>query len=251
MPDHVRAWGDRDSPTVLFLPGAGGTQWLWTPHADLLDDEYRIVSMDMPAHGVHPRSSFSFERAIRDVGEVLNEEGPAVLVGHSLGGRVAMEAAAAHNDRVDGLLVAGVGALPGTLGKSLQFTLSYAVEIAAHSTRIRNWMDEQYGLDDERQEPPETCDAHDEAVATARGMRGSLFRDSLSTLERYDGPAVLAYGEDEKDTEAARELADRVDARVRWYEGGHGAPSRDPEVFTEVVGEFLSTVYDEELVESV
>ena len=251
MSDHVEAWGDRESPTVIFLPGAGGTQWLWTPHAELLNDEYRVISMDMPAHGAHPRSSFNFERAIRDVSEVLDVEGSAVLVGHSLGGRVAMEAAAAHDERVDGLLVAGVGTPPGTLGKTLQLALSYAVEIGAHSNRIREWMDEQYGLDDERQVPPETRDTHDEAVATAKGMRGTLFRDSLSALNRYDGPTLLAYGEDESSTESARELAERVGARVRWYSGGHGVPSREPEVFSEVVTEFLSTVYDEEVVESV
>ena len=251
MSEYVKAWGDRESPTVIFLPGAGGTQWLWTPHAELLNDEYRTVSIDMPAHGTHPRSSFNFERAIRDVSDVLDKEGSAVLVGHSLGGRVAMEAAATHDERVDGLLVAGVGTLPGTLGKALQLALSYAVEIGAHSNYLREWMDEQYGIDNERQVPPDTLDTHDEAVATARGMRGALFRDSLSALDRYDGPTLLAYGESENSTESANELAERVGARIRWYSGGHGVPSRKPTVFTEIVSEFLTTVYDDRHTEHV
>lgn len=244
MLDYVRTWGDPASPTVVFFPGAGGTQWLWTPHAELLEEEYRVVSMDMPAHGVHPDSSFSFDRAIADVGEVLDEEGAAVLVGHSLGGRVAMEAASTHEGRVDGLLVAGVGASPGLLGGIQQVALSYAVQIGAHSTRVRERIDEHHGLDDDRQVPPDGLDTHDEVIAAARGMRGALFRDSLSALERYGGPTLLAYGEDEVDGEVAEAMANRVDARLRWYEGGHGVPSRKHGVFVEIVRELLTGVFD-------
>ena len=244
MLDHVKAWGDPESPTVVLLPGAGGTQWLWTPHAELLDDEYRILSMDMPAHGRHPDSSFTFDRAIDDIGVLLDENGPAVLVGHSLGGHVAMEAAAAHENQVDGLLVAGVNSAPGLLAGGRQWVLSCVIEVAAHSTHVRSWMDEQYGLDDDQQVPPDEVETHDEAVATARGMRGALFRDSLSALNSYDGPTLLAYGEDEAGSETVEKLAERVGARLRWYDGEHGLPSREPAVFSEIIEEFLTTVYD-------
>lgn len=245
MPEFTATWGDPESPTVVFLPGAGGTQWLWTPHAEHLEDAYRVVAVDMPAHGVHPDSSFSFDRAIADIGEVLDEEGPAVLVGHSLGARVAMAAASTHENQVDGLLAAGVATSPGLLKSCLHLPLSYAIESAAHVTRIREWMDEQYGLDDERQVPPDSANAHDEAVAMARGIRGGLFRDPLSISEFYDGPTMLTYGKEEVEAATAEQLADRFDARLRWYGGGHGVPSRNHSLFAEVVSEFVDAVYDE------
>lgn len=245
MPEFTSTWGDPKSPTVVLLPGGGGTQWLWTPHADLLKDEYRVVALDMPAHGVHPDSSFSFDRAIEDIGEVLDEEESAVLVGHSLGGRVAMEAASVHDGRVDGLLVAGVTTSPGLLKSCLYLPLSFVIESAAHVTRIREWMDEQYGLDNERQVPPDSANTHDEAIATARGIRGGVFRDSLSPSEFYDGPTMFTYGKEEVEVTTAEQLADRFDARLRWYEGGHGVPSRDHSMFAGIVSEFVNAVYDE------
>ena len=240
--NHVNTWGDPELPNLVLLPGAGGSRWLWTPHAELLADEYRVISIDMPAHGTHPDSSFDIERATQDVGVILEEEGPAVLVGHSLGGHVAMNAASAYAEQIDAVLVAGVGAPPGTVSKIQQLALSYVVEIAAHSTYIREWMDDQYGLDDERQLPPENLDTHDEAIATARGMRGALFQKSVSRLKEYDGPIAFAYGDKETETEAANELAERVGAEVCWYEGGHGTPSRNPERFVEIVETFLTMV---------
>jgi len=245
MLDYVRAWGDPGSPTVVLLPGAGGTEWLWTPHAELLEDEYRVVAVDMPAHGVHPASSFSFERAIADIGEILDEEASAVLVGHSLGGRVAMEAASTHERQVDGLLVAGVTTPPGLLKSCLALPLSVIIQSAAHVTRIREWMEEQYGLDDERQVPPDSANAHDVVDAMARGIRGTLFRDSISASEFYDGPVTLIYGREEVETSTAERFADRYDTSLRWYEGGHAAPSRNPSMFAEVVSDFVDAVYDE------
>lgn len=245
MPDFVATWGDPASPTVLLLPGAGGTQWLWTPHATTLEDSHRVVSIDMPAHGVHPEATFSFDRALEDLDRVLEAEGPAVLVGHSLGGHVAAEAAAAHSARVEGLLLAGVAPTSGVLEPYRDRVLSYVLEAAAHSTRIREWLDEQYGLEDDRQVPPEDLETHDEAIAMARGMRAALSRDSLAGLRSYDGPIMLAAGEEQDDAEAAADLAERIGARFRRYEGGHGVPSRQPERFVPIVERFLGRVYDE------
>lgn len=245
MLGYVRTWGDPESPTIVFFPGAGGTQWLWTPHAELLANEYRVVAVDMPAHGVHPDASFSVDRAISDVGEVLDEEGSAVLVGHSLGGQIATAAASAHANRIDGLLVAGVSSQAGLLKRSLQLPVSYVIEAAAHSTRIREWMDEQYGLDNERQMPPESANSHDEAVAMARSIRGTRSLDALSTLESYEGPTMLTYGKDEKSRDEAEKIAERAGAQLKWYSGGHGYPSRHPEDFSEIVETFLDEIYAE------
>jgi pimeloyl-ACP methyl ester carboxylesterase len=242
MLEYASRWGEQCAPPVVFLPGAGGTRWLWTPHAERLASTYRVVALDMPGHGTHPDASFSFDRAIEDVGDVLAETGSAVLVAHSLGGHVAVEAASAHDDRVDGLFLAGLGE-PGLIKSIFQLPLSYALEAAAHSTRLRGWLDEQYGLDDDQQTPPESADTHDNVVAAARGIRSDFFHDSIATLEGYDGPTILAYGEQETERTTAEALAERVDARIQWYEGGHGVPSRKPDVFVEAVKPFLEEIH--------
>lgn len=103
MLECVRTWGDPESPTVLLLHPAGGTRHSWTPHAERLRDSYHVVAIDLPAHGIHPHDEFSFDRAVEDVGKVLENIGTAVLVGHSQGGYVAMHAAAAHADQASRL----------------------------------------------------------------------------------------------------------------------------------------------------
>lgn len=245
MPEYVSTWGDRGAPTVILLPGGGGTQWLWTPHAELLADKYRVISLDMPAHGTHPDASFSVDRAISDVGDVLDKEGSAVLVGHSIGGQIATAAASTHASRIDGLLVAGVSSQQGLLKRSLHLPVSYVIEAATHSTRIREWMDEQYGLDNERQLPPDSANAHDEAVAMARGIRGTRSLDAISTLESCDGSAMITYGTDEKSRDEAEKIAERVDAQLKRYRGGHGYPTRHPDGFSEIVETFLDEIYAE------
>lgn len=246
MLDYATEWGNRDAPTVILLAGGGGTRWLWTPHADYLCEDYHVVALDLPAHGTHPEPSFSVERAVRDVGEVLEECGRGVLVGHSIGGQVAMEAAAAHETRVVGLFVAGVSGEPNPLKQALMLPLTYLIGGAAHIDSIRAWMDDKWGLDDERQLPPSSVDAHDAAIALARAGRGTLFSDPLPAAATYDGPMLLAYGKDEISRDAAEEIAERVEARLRWYEGGHSFPSRNPAGFATVFGEFLDDIFADE-----
>lgn len=239
---HTTEWGDPEAPTIVLLAGGGGTRWLWTPHADRLREDYHAVALDLPAHGTHPEASFSVERAIRDVGDILDDCGSAVLVGHSIGGQVAMEAAAAHEDRVEGLVVAGVSGETSRLKAAVFFPLSYLLEAAAHVPPIRAWIDDQWGLDDERQLPPASVDAHDAAIAMARSGRGTLFSDPMSAAAAYDGPTLLTYGTEEMGEDAAEAVADRVDARLRWFDGGHGYPSRQPEGFVALVSQFLGDV---------
>lgn len=72
-----------------------------------------------------------------------------------------MEAASTHESQVDGLPVVGMASSPGLAKSCMLLARSYVIETAPHVTRIREWMDEQYGLDDQRQIPPKSADAHD------------------------------------------------------------------------------------------
>lgn len=250
MLEYVRSWGDPESPTVLLLHPAGGTRHSWTPHAERLWDNYHVVAIDLPAHGVHPHDDFSFDRAVEDVGEVLEDIGPAVLVGHSQGGYVALQAAAAHADRVDGLLLAGADynwRKPKMLAlTAAYYPLTYVLEAVSYSERLSEWVVERFGEGgDPTQQPPEGEDTHDSLQGNATSFRATVLQPMWPHAEAYDGPTLIAHGEEEPLQDHAETLADRTDAQLVWYDGGHQAPMDNTDEFASLVRDFLEDVYRE------
>ncbi|WP_406639038.1 alpha/beta fold hydrolase [Amycolatopsis sp. WGS_07] len=79
-------------PPVLLLHGLGSTGAVWDGLTGLLDQ--RLLVPDLPGHGGSPRlPEYSFETLAAAVADALDESGPVVVLGHSLGGVVALELA--------------------------------------------------------------------------------------------------------------------------------------------------------------
>lgn len=243
MLDYASVTGPESAPTVVLLHPAGGTRHTWTPHVDALAAQYRVVTVDLPGHGAHPESTFDFERAVADVDRILDAEGPAILVGHSQGGYVAIRAAAAHADRVDGLLLAGSGydwRTPRLLVLSTLFTaLSGVLATAARSTRVNEWFEartDDYGPD---QAPPPDADAHPALRGHASAMRATAFQATWPLVDAFEGPVRIVHGTDEACGDHAERLADRTNGDLHWVEGGHHAPATDPDSFVPVIADFV------------
>lgn len=248
MLEYSTTYGEPDSPTVVLLHPAGGTRHVWTPHAEQLQDDYHVISLDLPAHGIHPSATFSFDRAVADIERVLDDVGSAVLVGHSQGGYVAMRAAAEHGDSVDGLLLAGASyewRRPKMMAFSaLYHPVSYVFDAISYSDRLSEWIIERFGEgDDKRQEPPEHEETYETLRGTAQCIRASTFQRAWPYVKAYDGPVMVAHGTEEMLQDHAEELAERVNARLEWFTGDHQAPMDDTHEFTELTRDFLTDVY--------
>jgi pimeloyl-ACP methyl ester carboxylesterase len=99
--------GEVGSP-VAFCHGLFGQGKNWTQIARALSQGHRVLLLDMPDHGRSPRSErFDFVDIADRVVETLGPE-PTALVGHSMGGKVAMLAALRHPERVSRLAVVDV-----------------------------------------------------------------------------------------------------------------------------------------------
>jgi pimeloyl-ACP methyl ester carboxylesterase len=109
------AVGPRTATTIVFIHGTRLTRAQWLPQLRRLSVSYRCVALDLPGHGARAAEPFTIERAVDAVTAAIDAEsasGTALVVGLSLGGYVAIEAAEARPDRVLGLVLAGCSAEP-------------------------------------------------------------------------------------------------------------------------------------------
>src|ERR1700759_4858338 len=49
---HYRIRGPQDAPVIVLLHGSNASLFTWEPWSKRLSDEYRVVSVDLPGHGL-------------------------------------------------------------------------------------------------------------------------------------------------------------------------------------------------------
>lgn len=109
------AVGPGDAPAIVFVHATRLTRAQWSPQVRRLAPRYRCVAIDLPGHGARAGEPFTIDAAARSVAEAVEAAVPAgraVIVGLSLGGYVAIEAAERYPDRVAGLVLAGCSGEP-------------------------------------------------------------------------------------------------------------------------------------------
>jgi pimeloyl-ACP methyl ester carboxylesterase len=92
------AFGPEDGPPVVMIGGLGQTRHGWSRSAERIGASgWRAITLDIRGHGESEWSadgSYGYERTAGDVIAVVRALGrPAVLVGASLGGKIALTAA--------------------------------------------------------------------------------------------------------------------------------------------------------------
>ncbi len=106
---HAREAGE--GPPVALLHGLfGSARNLGTVQARLAA-RYRVLALDLRNHGDSPHASgMDYATMAEDVRETLAESGalPAALIGHSMGGKVAMRLALAAPNSVTRVLIADI-----------------------------------------------------------------------------------------------------------------------------------------------
>jgi pimeloyl-ACP methyl ester carboxylesterase len=98
-------------PPLLLMHGLYGSSANWRRIAKALADRHRVISLDLRNHGASPwASTMSYAEMAGDVATLIERlalDRPAVL-GHSMGGKVAMTLALTDPARVGRLIVADI-----------------------------------------------------------------------------------------------------------------------------------------------
>lgn len=104
--------------SIVFVHGACENSSFWN-HQKILRDRYRVIALDLPGHG---RSApMEAEILVRNYSEIVAEfiaktcPEKAVIVGHSMGGAIALLNAIEHPQNLRGAVIVSSGAKLGVL----------------------------------------------------------------------------------------------------------------------------------------
>jgi pimeloyl-ACP methyl ester carboxylesterase len=106
---HYRQYGS--GPKLVILHGLYGSSDNWITIARHLQEHFMVLLPDLRNHGASPHSqSHTYEEMVSDLCEFFEETdtSEAYLIGHSMGGKVAMRFAADYPEKVNRLMVVDI-----------------------------------------------------------------------------------------------------------------------------------------------
>jgi pimeloyl-ACP methyl ester carboxylesterase len=114
---HVEQVSDK-GPAIIFIPGLASGPWAWADTIARLKGNHTVFAVTLPGFdGRKPRPGVKLddiEEALRVLIESKHIKHP-VLVGHSLGGTLALRFATQHSDLISGVVaLEGLPVFPGT-----------------------------------------------------------------------------------------------------------------------------------------
>ncbi len=114
---HVRDRGPRDALAIILIHGSNASLYTWEPWAKQLSDRFRIITVDLPGHGLTgavPNRDYTQEGMVKFIDEVAGILGlhRVAIGGNSMGGRASVLFTIKHPERVTHLVLVDSGGLP-------------------------------------------------------------------------------------------------------------------------------------------
>jgi pimeloyl-ACP methyl ester carboxylesterase len=106
---HFKEYGQGEP--LIVLHGLFGSLENWQAISDGLSDTFHIFALDQRNHGRSPHSAeMNYAVMARDIGEFMEQHSlPSThLLGHSMGGKAAMQFALSQADKVNKLIIADI-----------------------------------------------------------------------------------------------------------------------------------------------
>jgi pimeloyl-ACP methyl ester carboxylesterase len=133
---------------IVFIHCWTCNHQFWQPQIDHFSKEYKVIGLDLAGHGQSEskRQQYTMQAFGSDVASVVNQVNPeqVILVGHSMGGPVAVEAAKLLGDKVIGIV--GVDTFytgfdyPQSEEKIEEFVAPFKQDFAAASEQLSRSM---------------------------------------------------------------------------------------------------------------
>ncbi len=130
--------GPHTGPAIVVLHGLFGSGRNWASFAKQFSTAHRVLTVDLRNHGSSPwDDEMTYLAMANDVIEMIEEEGleKPVLLGHSMGGKVAMTAALTQPKAVAGLILADIAPVHYTHSHAYLVDLLQALDIKNYTRR--------------------------------------------------------------------------------------------------------------------
>ena len=245
-----------DGPLVLLIAGGFMDMDQWALVADQLPEGYRIVRYDQRGIGASdaPTDGYTVEQFAVDAVNLIKtlDAGPAVLVGNSLGGTVALAAAFAAPELVRGIVTCATAAGPSgppTPPETMQYMMRGATlpvpQAAAAMMDIlfaTDFIDEHPDLLDEAVEKRSQGAP---MIATLGPLQSALVFDPLERLQTLAVPLHILHGEEDVLVlpDHAAMLAEAAGAEATLIENaGHALVVEQAEATAAAITSFLQTL---------
>ncbi|TQK31163.1 alpha/beta fold hydrolase [Arthrobacter sp. SLBN-53] len=264
--------GDGDE-VLLLIHGMAGSAETWRAVLPQLAKKYRVIAPDLLGHGQSskPRTDYSLGAFAVGLRDLLDELGvrSATVVGHSLGGGVAMQFLYQHPEYCRRLVLMGSGGLGPDVGWILRLLAAPGAELVMPliapppvlraGNAVRSWLT-SVGLRSPRGAEiwnayssfadSETREAFLRTLRSVVDYRGQ----SVSALNRLnlreELPVLAIWGEDDNIIpvdHAYSALQARPDCRLEILPGiGHFAQVEAPLEVIELIDEFISTTHPDD-----
>ncbi len=253
---HATRLGEQ-GPEIAFCHGLFGQGRNWTQIAKELATDHRVLLLDMPNHGRSPwTEAFDYLDLADSVARELEEVGPVTLVGHSMGGKIAMCVALRHPELVERLVVVDVSPVAYDSGREFvgyietmrgldlsvldrREQADEALRAAVPHPTVRGFLLQNLRRTEDGWQWQLNLDLLGESMSELVGWPGDRLGDAS-----YDGPVLWMGGAESPYVadEYAAEMDRRFprNRRVMIKEAGHWVHSEQPEVFLEVLRRFLA-----------
>jgi pimeloyl-ACP methyl ester carboxylesterase len=113
---HFRDRGPKNAPALVLVHGSNASLFTWEPWAARLSDVFRIITIDVPGHGLTgavPSGDYSEQAMTNVVARVTDRLGVRrfAIGGNSMGGAIAARFAEEYPQRVTQLILVDAGGM--------------------------------------------------------------------------------------------------------------------------------------------
>lgn len=232
-----------DTPTLVLIPGLVSDRIVWDAVAEAAGDRFAVHHADL---------SQGSDIAAWAAGLLQRLEGPLIVAGHSMGGRVAMEMAHQAPDRVIGLVLANTGHGPRRDGEEAKRQEMIDLGHSGIDALAERWLPPM--LAPGNRDDAALVERLTQMVRRAgpdqheRQIRALLGRPNATAyLGELTCPILLITGSEDGWSPVAQhqDIANAVpDARlVVIDEAGHFAPVERPDPVTRAISEWLDQTF--------
>ena len=241
-------------PALLVLHGLYGQQGNWATHARVLAEDFTVYALDGRNHGQSPHAdSMTLQEMAQDVSDTMDALGlpQAHLLGHSMGGKIAMLLALQQPARVQSLLVVDIAPVAYVRGDVQVLQGLQALDLSALASRAQ--------ADAQLAQQVHTPAVRDFLLTNLvkDGADGFRWRFNLPVLARsfgeiigwplaegtYDGPVLFIKGANSDYILPEHQAATMrlfPHARIKTVQGaGHWVHSEKAETFRKLARDFL------------